>query len=274
MSVTDQRTWSIGALAKEAGVTKRALHHYDEIGLLVPAERTATGYRRYCESDAQRLAQINRLRGLGLSLEEVRQVLDGVGGDIVPLLDGLRDRIDRQLAFEQRRRDRLAQLLDSLRTAARPSLDDIIDTLEEAAQMPTGAQRTIAVLAYADLEAAHDYLVDVFSLQAGGVHRDADGRAVHGEVHAADGSAIWLHRVAPEHGLASPAEVERATGGVVVIVDDVDAHHEHAASAGARIDYTPTDQPYGLREYAARDLEGGRWYFAAPLADESQTAAG
>jgi uncharacterized glyoxalase superfamily protein PhnB len=49
-----------------------------------------------------------------------------------------------------------------------------------------------------------------------------------------------------------------------VLVDDVDSHHQHARAAGARIDSEPTDQPYGRREYGARDLEGHRWWFGTP----------
>ena len=43
------------------------------------------------------------------------------------------------------------------------------------------------------------------------------------------------------------------------MVDDVDAHHGHAAARGAEVVYEPVDQPYGYREYSARDLEGGLW---------------
>ena len=77
-----------------------------------------------------------------------------------------------------------------------------------------------------------------------------------------NGTVIWLHRATAEHGLASPRSLPAVSGGVVVIVDDVDAHHEHARRAGAVIEREPTDQPYGQREYSARDPEGGRWYFA------------
>jgi MerR family transcriptional regulator, thiopeptide resistance regulator len=51
----------------------------------------------------------------------------------------------------------------------------------------------------------------------------------------------------------------------VVRVDDVDGHCERARAAGAEIEYGPEDQPYGVREYGARDLEGRRWAFLAPL---------
>jgi MerR family transcriptional regulator, thiopeptide resistance regulator len=125
-------------------------------------------------------------------------------------------------------------------------------------------QRVIPILVYEDIEAAHDFLVDVFGFGAGGVQRDGDGQVVHGEVIAEQGP-IWLHRVTAEHDLASPRTMPVASGGLVVRVDDVDAHFERARAAGATIDREPTDQEYGQREYGARDPEGHRWWFATPL---------
>ena len=77
---------------------------------------------------------------------------------------------------------------------------------------------------------------------------------------------IWLHRVTEEHQLSSPQVVDMAGAGLVVHVADVDSHFAHARDAGAQITYEPTDQPYGQREYEARDLEGHRWWFATPIA--------
>jgi uncharacterized glyoxalase superfamily protein PhnB len=129
--------------------------------------------------------------------------------------------------------------------------------------VPT-VQRVIPILVYEDIEAAHDFLVEVFGFASGGVERDGDGRVVHGEV-VADEGRIWLHRVTPEHELATPRTMSVASGGLVVHVDDVDAHFEHARASGANIVREPADQPYGQREYGVRDLEGHRWWFATPL---------
>jgi MerR family transcriptional regulator, thiopeptide resistance regulator len=52
------------------------LHHYDEIGLLVPGERTGAGYRRYDDADLERLQQILLYRELGFTLEEIATILD------------------------------------------------------------------------------------------------------------------------------------------------------------------------------------------------------
>jgi MerR family transcriptional regulator, thiopeptide resistance regulator len=256
-------TLSISELASAAGTTRRALHHYDEIGLLVPAQRTASGYRRYDQADARRLRRIQTLTTLGLPLHVIAQVLAGAeAAALIDALAGRAEQIDAHIAAQQRRRESLRGALVRLESGRHlSSLDDVIDALE-VFTIPANVQTTIAILAYRDLERAHDHLVEVFGLRPGGVHSDEAGRALHGEVFAPDGSAIWLHRSAPEHGLSSPADVDQATSGVVVLVEDVDEHYRHALAAGACIEYPPTDQAYGLREYGAHDPEGGRWYFA------------
>lgn len=127
-----------------------------------------------------------------------------------------------------------------------------------------GDQPVIPLRVYEDMVAAQRFLVDVFGLREGRLVRDASGRPFHAEVHAGD-SVIWIHRVDLQHGLVSARSLPAQPGGLVVFVDDVDAHYRHAKDAGARIDSPPTDQPYGQREYAARDLEGNLWYFATRL---------
>ena len=125
-------------------------------------------------------------------------------------------------------------------------------------------QRLIPLLTYHDIPAAHDFLVRAFGFTPGGIHRTPDGQAVHGEVRAGD-ATIWLHRATADHHLDSPRATDIARAGLVLQVDDVDAHYAIARAAGARIDSDPTDQPYGQREYAARDPEGHRWWFMSPV---------
>jgi MerR family transcriptional regulator, thiopeptide resistance regulator len=73
----DEKLWKIGELAAATGLTVRTLHHYDEIGLLTPSERTYAGHRLYGEGDVRRLYEIRALRDLGLPLAEIPAVLDG-----------------------------------------------------------------------------------------------------------------------------------------------------------------------------------------------------
>ncbi|PBC84096.1 MULTISPECIES: MerR family transcriptional regulator [unclassified Streptomyces] len=69
-------SYSVGQVAAFAGVTVRTLHHYDEIGLLLPGERNPAGHRRYGEDDLDRLQQILFYRELGFPLDEVAALLD------------------------------------------------------------------------------------------------------------------------------------------------------------------------------------------------------
>ncbi|PWR15887.1 MerR family transcriptional regulator [Micromonospora sicca] len=73
--------YTVGQVAKLAGVTVRTLHHYDEIGLLSPSGRTAAGYRRYDDADLERLQLIRYYRELGFPLDEIAAILDGPGAD-------------------------------------------------------------------------------------------------------------------------------------------------------------------------------------------------
>jgi len=75
--------WRVGAVARLAGVTVRTLHHYDEIGLLSPSDRSEAGYRRYGAADLDRLQQIVFYRGLGFGLDEIREVMTQGAGDAV-----------------------------------------------------------------------------------------------------------------------------------------------------------------------------------------------
>lgn len=63
-------TWRVGALAELTGLTVRALHHYDHLGLLRPSQRTPAGHRLYTADDVARLYRINLLRRLGFPLNQ------------------------------------------------------------------------------------------------------------------------------------------------------------------------------------------------------------
>ncbi|MFI9231023.1 MerR family transcriptional regulator [Streptomyces rimosus] len=73
--------YSVGQVAGFAGVTVRTLHHYDEIGLLVPGGRSHAGHRRYSDADLDRLQQIMFYRELGFPLDEVAALLDDPDAD-------------------------------------------------------------------------------------------------------------------------------------------------------------------------------------------------
>ena len=129
----------------------------------------------------------------------------------------------------------------------------------------TNFEQIIPVLTYQDIPAAHDFLVKAFGFASGDIYRNDEGQPIFGEVLVGD-TPIWLHRVTAEHRLNSPLAADVANSGLFLYVVDVDAHYERARAAGALIDSQPVDQPYGRREYGARDLEGHRWWFGTPKA--------
>ncbi|HZU71327.1 MAG TPA: phosphoribosylaminoimidazolesuccinocarboxamide synthase [Acidimicrobiales bacterium] len=73
--------YPVGEVARAAGVTVRTLHHYEEIGLLVPSARTNSGYRLYGQADLERLQQILFYRELGFSLASIAALLDDPKAD-------------------------------------------------------------------------------------------------------------------------------------------------------------------------------------------------
>lgn len=258
-------TRRVGEVARAAGLTVRALHHYDQIGLLKPSSRSGAGHRLYVDADLDRLYRICLLRRLGLSLAEVATALDDRRWELRPAMARHIAELDRRLEDAARLRGLLARLeagLDGVRT---PPVQDMLELLEAMTMTEGTLTQRISIAVYVDLEAAHDFLVRVFGLGPGEMARDEHGKVVHAEIQAGDG-VIWLHPESSTYGLASPRTVGAATSCMAVMVDDVDAHYRHAVAQGAEIEYQPVDQPYGFREYSARDCEGGLWSFMKPLA--------
>lgn len=83
---TVNRTYQPHEFAKRAGVTIRALHHYDRLGLLTPSGRTAAGYRLYTDRDLVRLEQIVALKFIGFPLSQIRELLSRKDLDVLSAL--------------------------------------------------------------------------------------------------------------------------------------------------------------------------------------------
>lgn len=125
----------IGEVAQAAGLTVRTLHHYDEIGLLVPSARSEAGYRLYSEADVRRLYRILALREMGFPLEEIAATLVREGEDPRPAVRRHLARIDQQLRLAGQLRARLARILDVLDRSDEPSGDQFIDAIEVMTSM-------------------------------------------------------------------------------------------------------------------------------------------
>ncbi|RJG07665.1 MerR family transcriptional regulator [Noviherbaspirillum cavernae] len=120
----------IGELAKRTGLTVRALHHYDAIGLLKPSARSDAGYRLYNRHDIERLHRIQALRRLDLSLGEIGSLLERNGADLQTVIAQQIAALDRQAARALELRDRLKDLLQHLNDKVEPDLPTWLATLE------------------------------------------------------------------------------------------------------------------------------------------------
>jgi MerR family copper efflux transcriptional regulator len=115
----------VGELAERAGVSHRTVHYYERMGLIAAPERKSGGYRYYGPDALRRLRLVDRLKQLGLSLEEVRQVLplyaedtSGLRGkqEVVAILERHLNDTDRKLAQLSGFRDELIANLARFRT--------------------------------------------------------------------------------------------------------------------------------------------------------------
>jgi cob(I)alamin adenosyltransferase len=124
---------TIGELAAAAGVTVRAIRHYESVGLLRPAERSDGGHRRYDESAARQLHRILVLRELGIGLDAIGRVL--ASESRASLLEATRRQLERtqvELEVAGRLRERLRRVLTLLESSGDEPIERLIDEMEVA----------------------------------------------------------------------------------------------------------------------------------------------
>lgn len=105
----DSNQYTVKQLAELAGITPRTLHHYDEIGLLKPANVGENNYRYYDEQSLFRLQQILFYREMDLDLIQIKKILDDKKFDLVSALQSHRQTL-------QERTDRLQTLIKTVDT--------------------------------------------------------------------------------------------------------------------------------------------------------------
>jgi DNA-binding transcriptional MerR regulator len=121
---------SVGAIARRAGLTPKAVRHYDRIGLLRPAVVDAAGYRWYSPDQLAAARRVALLRSVDVPLDEVRNCLDDPSA-IAAALAIQRRRLDARIVRVQRQRHTLDHLrIDGLDTPM-PNTDPGLDETEE-----------------------------------------------------------------------------------------------------------------------------------------------
>jgi DNA-binding transcriptional MerR regulator len=229
------RLVTIGEFSRLVGVTPSALRYYDDVGLLVPAEITpGTGYRRYATDQCNRAVIIRLLREAGLSLADVRQVVDQPSGNTRQMIAGYLER-----AAEQAR-----QATDALRramlmlepgerhahaTVAGPELASGVRQVLHAIDRSSVGLSGIQVEIVADevrLVTTDRYRLALRILRC---------RGFEGETGQVSVAAEDLQQLVPALLLVDTADLKIGLGGLTCTIDG--QHHVFADQPGAFPDY-------------------------------------
>lgn len=134
--------WTITDICERTGLSPRTVRYYEEIGLLPDVRRRSSGRRVYGADELERLGFISRLKALGLSLSEIRElnVVYAIGGSTQAMLARLRDLLGIHLEDVDRRIAELDDLRGEL-LRYRGHVDErVVDVQETPAKEPAGAQ--------------------------------------------------------------------------------------------------------------------------------------
>jgi len=250
LSMEPARTeYTVSQLAEIAGVSVRTLHHYDQIGLLSPAGRTAGGYRIYRRADVLRLQQILLYRELDLPLNEIRAILDQPGYDPLETLRQHREAL-------QQRRGRLDQIIETVERTIRSMTEDEMTlsdeelyaglTPEQAERYPREARQRWGEARVSEAEGRVRKLSKAEWARIGKQGEDAT-RAMAALIGRAPDDpqvqeAVELHHAWIENFYPAPAEVYRGLGQMYLDHPEFRAYYEERAE--------------GLAEFMRASIEG------------------
>jgi DNA-binding transcriptional MerR regulator len=221
---------TVREVAELAGVTVRALHHYDEIGLLKPSGRNESGYRLYSHGDLLRLREIVAWRQLGFSLREVQELVDEPEHDRAAALR-------RQLTLARDQLARVAALVDALAVAV--AAHDNREPLQEQT-MFEGLTSMIPLV-----------LVDAGGEELGRCSIESGARFLReGAPHSVDLGPVGYFRILDVHSgdptvvVAEPAERIRWAYAVVIRQEGTEQRRaflggECSFSVGDRMNWPP-----------------------------------
>jgi DNA-binding transcriptional MerR regulator len=228
---------TIGRFARISGLSVHTLRHYDDVGILPPAEvDPGSGYRRYRRDQVHHARLIHALRCIDLPVEEIRTALDDDSGDT----------IDEILRRHRRRLEHRESLVAG-------QIADIDYYLEKGLSMTpaTGTRPVQLKIPVDDIDEAI-----AFYQQAFGFHYDVTRRTDEGDYSSfmfskyGEGDFFLIH-------LLDETAVDRpgpTTFGL--LVDDLDASHEKALAAGATEVIKPQDSQGMPRNSAVKDPSG------------------
>ncbi|MBQ0886353.1 MerR family transcriptional regulator [Streptomyces sp. RM72] len=116
----DDKHMQIGEVATRTELSLRTIRHYEEAGLVIPSARSQGGFRLYTETDVARLMVIRRMKPLGFTLEQMRDLLDAT------------DRLDSEDALDSGEREALLERVRTYQQAAAEQVEKLRVQLSRA----------------------------------------------------------------------------------------------------------------------------------------------
>jgi len=176
---------TVGEVSTLLGVSVRALHHWDETGLVRPSQRSDAGYRLYSETDIMRIQQVLVYRQTGMSLADIKTVLDDPKADAVAHLRRQRDLLQGQVSHLQHMLRSIDTVMEIQLLGAHLSVAEMVEIwgtdwdpvyIEEAqaqwgdTQEWAESSRRKARMSRADWERAHEETVALETALAEAMH--------------------------------------------------------------------------------------------------------
>jgi DNA-binding transcriptional MerR regulator len=155
---------SVGRIGQRFGLSRSALLYYDKIGLLSPSIRSPAGYRLYSDDDVDRLAAICRYRDIGLSLDQIRELLDGKPSRATELLEARLDQLNVEIERLREQQRVIVRLLANRKKLARTRAIDKqgwVALLRAAGLDDAAMHRWHIEFERAAPEAHHDFLASL-----------------------------------------------------------------------------------------------------------------
>ncbi|CAO0830863.1 MerR family transcriptional regulator OS=Streptomyces microflavus OX=1919 GN=Smic_85210 PE=4 SV=1 [Streptomyces microflavus] len=121
----DDKHMQIGEVAARTELSLRTIRHYEETGLVIPSARSQGGFRLYTETDIARLMVIRRMKPLGFTLDQMRDLLDAT------------DRLDSDDALDTGERETLLERVRTYQQAAAEQVEKLRIQLERAEDSAT-----------------------------------------------------------------------------------------------------------------------------------------
>ena len=118
---------TVGEVSTLLGVSVRALHHWDETGLVHPSRRSAAGYRLYCEADIMRIQQVLVYRQTGMNLADIKTVLDEPETDAMTHLRRQRELVQGQVSHLQQMLNSIDMVMEIHQSGARISVAEMAE---------------------------------------------------------------------------------------------------------------------------------------------------